>query len=57
MIREVVMLPEMLEAGMETLEECRLKGASSEDVCIAVFLAMRAIEEIAEMRRANESVH
>jgi hypothetical protein len=57
MIREVVMLPEMLAAGVETLEECRLKGASAEDICIAIFLSMRAIEEISEMRRANELVH
>ena len=55
MYREVVMLPEMLEAGMQALDECR--GRKPEDVCIAVFLAMRAIEEIALMREASQTRH
>lgn len=47
---EVVLLPEMLEAGLEALMEGRKREMSDEDVCIAVFLAMRAIEEIYAMR-------
>ena len=55
MIREVIMLPEMLQAGIEALEESQ--GQSAEAKCIAVFLAMRAIEEIAFMREASETRH
>jgi hypothetical protein len=57
MIREVVMLPEMLQAGVEALEESRDKGASAEDICVAIFLSMRAIEEIAVMHEASSTRH
>jgi hypothetical protein len=57
MIREVVLLPEMLQAGVEAFEESKLKGSSAEDLCTAIFLSMRAIEEIAFMREASETRH
>lgn len=44
------MLPEMLEAGLEALEESRTRGLGDHDICVAVFLAMRAIEQIAVMK-------
>jgi len=47
-VAEVVILPEMLAAGIEALQES--VGLSEEDKCVAVFLAMRAVEEIAVMR-------
>lgn len=41
----------MLAAGVEALKEARFQ--SDEDQCVAVFLAMRAIEEIAYMKDAH----
>lgn len=51
------MLPEMLEAGLEALEEAKKRNLTPHDTVITVYLAMRALEEIAEMRRKFESVH
>ena len=53
---EVVMFPEMLEAGMEALEEARNRELDDFNTCVAIFLAMRAIEQIALMRERG-SVH
>jgi hypothetical protein len=55
MVREVVVYPEMLKAGIEAMEESR--GQSVENAVLAVFLAMRAIEEVAGLRLASELVH
>ena len=52
---EVMILPEMLEAGVQALEESQ--GHSPQDLCVAVFLAMRAIEQIAVMRQAGDLLH
>jgi ABC-type arginine transport system permease subunit len=54
---EVVMLPEMLEAGMEALAESKKRKLTDEDVCVAVFLAMRAIEEIYALRLERGAIH
>ena len=54
---EVVMLPEMLEAGLEALAESKKRKLKNEDICVAVFLAMRAIEEIYSMKREAGMVH
>lgn len=51
------MIPEMLEAGLEALQESKKRKLRDEDVCVAVFLAMRAIEEIYAMRPERGSVH
>jgi len=56
-LTEVVMLPEMLEAGLEALAESKKRRLADEDVCVAVFLAMRAIEEIYAMRLERGAVH
>lgn len=53
---DVVILPEMLEAGMLILKECQKEGKSDYDTAIAVYLAMRAIEEIVKVR-TSESIH
>ena len=53
---EVVILPEMLEAGVEALVEARHKELGDLDTAVAVFLAMRAIEAIAVMRE-NGTLH
>lgn len=55
---EVVILPEMLTAGMEALAEEEKRNALPHDKVIAVFLAMRGIEEIYALRRKHfENVH
>lgn len=51
---EVVIFPEMLQAGVEALAES--KELTEEEKVVAVYLAMRAIYEIARMR-AKASVH
>ena len=52
---EVCILPEMVEAGAQALEESQ--GQTREAAVIAVYLAMRGIEEIAVMRDAGETRH
>lgn len=47
------MLPEMLNAGIEALEESRQRHLDDTNTCVAVFLAMRAIEEIAVMKESH----
>jgi len=54
-VGEVVILPEMLAAGIEALQES--VGLSEEDKCVAVFLAMRGIEQIYAMRLVHEVIH
>ena len=54
---EVVVLPEMLEAGMLILAEREKEKKAPYETVIAVYLAMRAIEEILVMRTGSKSVH
>lgn len=53
---ESVIFPEMIEAGKETLRECRGRMDDAH-IALNIYLAMRAIEEIALMREANETRH
>ena len=55
-VSEVVLYPEMLEAGVEALVESRRRKLDDGNTAIAVWLAMKAIEEIAAMRN-GESLH
>jgi hypothetical protein len=55
-VSEAVIWPEMLEAGVEALTESRIRGLTDLNTCVAVFLAMRAIEQIAVMQD-NGSIH
>lgn len=43
---EVVILPEMIEAGVEAMKESEASGAGERNTVILVYLAMRAIEEM-----------
>jgi hypothetical protein len=54
---EVLLLPEMLAAGVEALEECRKKELDQANTCVAVFLAMRAVEQMALEDRQPEVLH
>lgn len=57
MVSETVVLPEMLEAGAETLEECRANNAPKETTALMVYLAMEAIRELNALREAHETRH
>lgn len=47
---EVHFFPEMLQAGVEALEECRRRELSDEDIAVAVYLAMEGIRAVRAMR-------
>lgn len=53
----VVIFQEMIDSGMSTLAECKESEKTPYDTVIAVYLAMRAIEQIAVMRAQNETIH
>ena len=53
---EAVIFPEMLQAGVEAMAECKSRNLTPYETAIAVYLAMRAVEEIAAMR-GQETVH
>lgn len=48
-MREAVIFPEMLEAGMEALHECEKEHLPSHSVVLAVYLAMQAVYEMRVM--------
>ena len=48
--KELVICQEMLDAGIEQLDECRDRGLSEEQTVISVYLAMEGIREIKSMR-------
>lgn len=54
---EVFILPEMLAAGVEALQECRIADRGDEETAVTVYLAMEAIREIAIMREEAGRVH
>jgi hypothetical protein len=56
-VKETVILPEMLAAGVEAMAECKARKLTPYETAIAVYLAMRDIEEICYMRRDEETLH
>ena len=54
---EIVILPEMLSAGEEALAEAEDQDYESKDVVIAIYLAMRVIEEMLLQRDNSGTVH
>lgn len=54
---ETVILPEMIDAGVETLVECRKADATDTNTALMVYLSMQAIYEIALMRGTNQTRH
>lgn len=54
---ETAVLPEMIEAGVETLVECRHANANDRTAALMVYLAMEAVRQISEMRDMNETRH
>ena len=55
-MNEVVIIPEMVESGVEVMEECAQNDKTPHDTVIAVYLAMRAIEQIVWLR-TNSAIH
>lgn len=56
-MRTAYLLPEMVQAGAETVIECSQRRIGATEVAVAVYLAMEAIREIAELKRENETIH
>lgn len=56
-MREAYLLPEMVQAGAEAYVECRERQLRDVDIAVAVYLAMEAIREIAELKQENATVH
>jgi hypothetical protein len=56
-MNEVCVFPEMLEAGIETLIECRRRGMPDDETAVAVYLAMEAVSRMRMMRDATGTVH
>ena len=54
---EAVIIPEMLIAGAEAVQECEQRKFSDVDTAIAVYLAMAAVLEMARIKEANETRH
>jgi hypothetical protein len=55
-VNEILILPEMLEAGVEALTEARSQGLADHETAAALYLAMEAVREIFVMRN-NGMVH
>ena len=53
---EVIIFPEMLQAGMEALAECEARDLEDQDKVVAVYLAMQAIYKISLIREKG-AVH
>lgn len=54
---ELVILPEMLDAGTEQVAECRKMKLNDQDTAIKVYLAMHGVYAILVMRGESERVH
>lgn len=50
------MIPEMLQAGVEMLAECRERDLSDVETCLQIWEAMEAIRLVAEIRKKG-TVH
>lgn len=54
---ELTIFPEMLQAGMEAIAECREQKLDDQDTAVSVYLAMQGIYEIRMMRGNDEVLH
>lgn len=53
----MILMPEMVDAGTEALQEARTQGLKDEDTVKHVFTAMRAVEEMAVMHEEFATKH
>ena len=56
-MRGAYLLPEMVQAGAETVIECHQRRLGNTEIAVAVYLAMEAIREISELKQENATVH
>ena len=56
-MREAYLLPEMVMAGAEAYIEVNNKKLLASESAVAIYLAMEAIREIAELKQENSTVH
>jgi hypothetical protein len=56
-VSEIVIFPEMIEAGVDQLLECKKKKLRNEQTVICVFLAMQGFLEMQRLRGDSESIH
>ena len=56
-VTEIYISPEVLNAGVEAMDECKKRKLGSLDTAIAVYLAMRAVETMALMVEADQTRH
>lgn len=54
---EVILFPEMLAAGVEALSESKKRELDDANICVAIYLAMRAAEEIALAQGEEGTIH
>lgn len=54
---ETVIFPEMIAAGIEAISESRDRGFEDAETAVAVYLAMRAVEEMFLMREGQQTRH
>lgn len=54
---EVVIFPEMIQAGIEELNECQGRGLKDEQTVVCIFLAMQGYIEMLKLRGDSEIVH
>mgnify|MGYP001617718477 CR=1 FL=1 len=56
-MREAYLLPEMVQAGAEAYIEVNARHLMATESAVAIYLAMEAIREIAELKQENATVH
>jgi hypothetical protein len=56
-VSEIVIFPEMIEAGVDQLLERKKKKLRNEQTVICVFLAMQGFLEMQRLRGDSESIH
>lgn len=54
---EAVILPEMLQAGLEAMHESQRRGLDEIDTAISIYLAMSAVFEMSVARDQNQTRH
>lgn len=56
-MEQTVLLPEMLEAGLEALTQSRDGGLGPQETIVEIYLAMEGMRQIVKMRETCGSIH
>jgi hypothetical protein len=54
---EIYISPEVLNAGVEAISECKQRKLGNLDTVVAIYLAMRAVEEMALLAEDDQTRH